>query len=283
VDVAALLAEARGLDATDPARALELRERVIGNPMSHVWSEAHIELGALAYGRGEFDRSEEHARTVLAAPEQLVKPNARAIAGVLLCLASDGASPDDDELRASIEACIALGESYYAACGLTMLGKRRPEVAMSALEEAVVQFNKAGSTFGGPGALRRLALIAFAQERYTDAHSYLAQASAQLAKQATPATRDAVQRLATLGATCEAFRIPDPEWRTRIEGVLGRPISLDELALRGSGLGEVQLAVARKLDGADPAACVLYLRLVIPRLDPEHAEELVTHQIRAAP
>lgn len=277
-----MLAEARGLDATDPARALALRERVIGHPMSHAWSEAHVELGALAYGRGEFERSEEHARTVLGAPEHLVKPNARAIAGVLLCLASDGASPDEDDLRASIEACMTLGEAYYAACGLTMLAKRRPEVAASALEEAVTQFNKAGSAFGGPGALRRLGLIAYEGQRYTDAETYLGRATAQLEKIATAAARDAIARLATLKMAFDAFRIPDGDWRMRIERVLGRAISLDELALRGSGLSEVQLAVARKLDAAEPVACVLYLRLVFPKLDVERAEELVTRVIRAA-
>jgi hypothetical protein len=185
-----LLAEARDVFATDPARALLLRMEVADSGhISPAWSHALVDIASQEHGQANFEAAANAAGKVLAAPSASVDSGARAVAGVLFSSAREALDQAVDEslLAASIEAAAEAGHPYYAGIGLTQLGRLltvRGERAASkaAFERAVVFFDSTESALAGPGALLRLATLEKEDGEHDQAREHIAGAFARLDK-----------------------------------------------------------------------------------------------------
>ena len=164
---AELMRQAREQEPTDPALALQLRRRVADSHRSLAWSEARIEMAAYEVGFSAFESILAYALPVLDAPDEIVAPATRAVAGILVCGAQEDLDRDVDEalLSRSIEAAESAGEPFYAGCGLRQQARlllrtsNAREAAIATLERAVEQFDKSPSMFAGPRALLELAKL----------------------------------------------------------------------------------------------------------------------------
>lgn len=164
---AEFMRQAREADASNPELALQLWRRVAESHPSRAWSEARIEMAAHEVGFAAFESILAYAIPVLDAPDEIVAPGVRAVAGVLVCGAREGLDRDVDEalLRRSIDAAISAGEAFYAGFGLRQLARvllrtaAGREAAIAALERAVEQFDASPSMFASPRALLELAKL----------------------------------------------------------------------------------------------------------------------------
>jgi tetratricopeptide (TPR) repeat protein len=132
-----------------------------------------------AYGHSHLEEALALSRSVVESTEQSITERARGVAAIYMALAQDLLDHEWDErfVQAGIEKCVT-DAPYYAGCGLGLLADRhlaRGErlAATEALERAADLFDRAGSALGGPGALRRLAVLAIEDNRPDAARAYL--------------------------------------------------------------------------------------------------------------
>lgn len=114
-----MLKEARAIAHTDPERAASLWRTLTGLDVSPVWSDAHIDLAVRELELGNNAECGEHARAVLAAPQDRIDPDAAAVAGVLIADVQlfSGQPVDEGLLSTSIEACRSRSLSRWVAFG----------------------------------------------------------------------------------------------------------------------------------------------------------------------
>lgn len=161
------LARARALHAEAPAEARRLRQEVASGDIGLAWSNARIDLASESQTQGNAAAVIEQAEPVLKAPPALVDPAARAVAGILVCDAREILELEIDEglLESSIAAATATGQHLYAGAGLSqharlLLFEHGDRVASKRrFAEAVAEYDRTASMFGGPGVLLRLATI----------------------------------------------------------------------------------------------------------------------------
>ncbi|MEO8453500.1 MAG: hypothetical protein ABI647_27195 [Gemmatimonadota bacterium] len=161
------LARARAIHAEDPTEARRLRHEVAAGDVGVPWSNARVDLASELQLQANSAGVIELAEPVLAAPVELVDPAARAVAGVLVCDAREILDLEIDEalLESSVTAASAAGQHYYAGAGLAqharlLLFDHKDRVASKRrFAEAVAEYDRTESMFGGPGALLRLATL----------------------------------------------------------------------------------------------------------------------------
>lgn len=185
-DPDAALLEARSFGLEDRDAAVELLRSITHGEPCIAWAEAHLDLAAEAFGRGDLPAVEEHSHSVLAAAADATGVTARGLAGVLHSDARNLLDKPVDEhlLRESIDACVTANESYYAAVGLSLLARLREASdrsgASALLEESAALYDRSGSMLGGPSVRLRLAKLEMADNRVDAARAHLERGIAHL-------------------------------------------------------------------------------------------------------
>jgi hypothetical protein len=157
-----LLAEAQDRDRRHLEAWALYQEIFSRGHIGPVWSIAAVQVALWHICMGEYGSAEATARMVL--DTDRVDPAARRTAAVVWCEARDyqELSVDEAYLRDATEACLAWGDSFFAALGTRMLawlrlGAGARDAYRELVHRAVELFDLAGEKVAAVGCLETLA------------------------------------------------------------------------------------------------------------------------------
>jgi tetratricopeptide (TPR) repeat protein len=177
------LIRARELYYSDWDAAIAMYRSLVKTlPIGEFWAAAHIDLAMHEYGTANFESAVRLTQAVLDAGN-LVEPAGHAIAGILQCVTFEMLEADIDEAAVAswVDVAMATKHARDAASGTSLLARcalrrNERERARILMERAVPLWEQAGSMTGGPGILRRLALLDIEEGNVAEARRHFERA-----------------------------------------------------------------------------------------------------------